>query len=34
MFMSKSVVEAHGSQIWCKNNEHGMGASFAFSLPI
>ena len=35
LFISKSIVEAHGGQIWCRNNDHGKGgATFAFSLPI
>jgi signal transduction histidine kinase len=34
LFISKSIVEAHGGQIWCRNNDEGKGATFAFSLPI
>jgi two-component system sensor histidine kinase VicK len=34
LFISKSIVEAHGGKIWAKNNTHGKGATFAFSLPI
>jgi len=35
LFISKSIVEAHGGQIWCRNNDHGKGgATFGFSLPI
>jgi signal transduction histidine kinase len=34
LFISKSIVEAHRGQIWCRNNYHGKGATFAFSLPI
>jgi len=34
LFISKNIVEAHGSKIWGKNNyPEGKGASFAFSLP-
>ncbi len=34
LFISKSIVEAHGGQIWAKNNEGGKGAIFSFSLPL
>jgi signal transduction histidine kinase len=32
LFISRSIIEAHGGRIWCANN-HGSGATFAFSLP-
>ena len=34
LFISKSVVEAHGGRIWAENNQNESGASFSFSLPI
>ena len=34
LFISKSIVEAHGGKIWAENNSDGKGAMFAFSLPL
>ena len=34
MFISRSIIEAHGGKIWAKNNSDTKGATFTFTLPI
>jgi signal transduction histidine kinase len=36
LFICKSVIEAHGGEIWAENNHSigGKGATFAFTLPV
>ena len=36
LYISKSIVEAHGGKIWAENNTFngGKGASFHFSIPV
>ncbi|MFL6383867.1 MAG: sensor histidine kinase [Nitrososphaeraceae archaeon] len=34
LFISRSIVKAHGGKIWGENNSDGKGATFYFTLPI
>jgi two-component system, OmpR family, sensor histidine kinase VicK len=34
LYISKSIIEAHGGRIWAENNADGRGASFTFTLPL
>jgi signal transduction histidine kinase len=34
LYISKSIVEAHGGKIWAEKNKDGKGATFTFTLPI
>jgi signal transduction histidine kinase len=35
LYISKSIVEAHGGGMWAENNKNGeKGAAFYFSLPL
>src|SRR5215469_15355152 len=34
LFICKGIIEAHGGQIWAKNNSDGLGAIFSFDLQV
>jgi signal transduction histidine kinase len=34
LFVSKSIIEAHGGEMWAENNADGKGATFSFTLPL
>ena len=34
LYLSKGIIEAHGSRIWGENNKDGRGATFTFTLPL
>jgi len=33
LYISKSIIEAHGGKIWAENNTNEKGANFSFTLP-
>jgi signal transduction histidine kinase len=34
LFISKSIIEAHGGRIWAENNKEKKGATITFRLPL
>jgi signal transduction histidine kinase len=34
LFISKSIIEAHGGRMWGENNPDGRGATFCFTLQL
>jgi signal transduction histidine kinase len=34
LYISNSIVQAHGGRMWAENNADGKGATFTFTLPL
>jgi signal transduction histidine kinase len=34
LYISNSIVQAHGGKMWAENNADGKGATFTFTLPV
>jgi signal transduction histidine kinase len=34
LYISNSIVQAHGGKMWAENNANGKGATFVFTLPL
>jgi two-component system sensor histidine kinase VicK len=34
LYISKTIIEAHGGKIWAENNKEGSGATLSFMLPL
>jgi signal transduction histidine kinase len=34
LYISKSIVQAHGGKMWAESNPDGKGAKFTFTLPL
>lgn len=34
LYIAKSIIEAHGGNIWAENNKDGKGTTFYFTLPL
>jgi signal transduction histidine kinase len=34
LYISNSIVQAHGCKMWAENNSDGKGATFTFTLPL
>ncbi len=34
LYISKSIIEAHGGKIWAENNNDGKGSTFTFTLHL
>lgn len=34
LYISRSIIESHGGQIFAENNKNGKGATFLFNIPL
>jgi len=34
LYISKTIIGAHGGKIWAENNKDGSGATFSLTLPL
>lgn len=34
LYISNSIIQAHGGKMWAENNSDGKGATFTFTLPL
>ena len=34
LYISKSIIEAHGGKIWAEKNKDGKGVTFNFTIPF
>jgi signal transduction histidine kinase len=34
LYISKSIVESHGGEMWAENNSDEKGSTFYFTLPF